>query len=122
MPGDMMTIDESGILKQAELMALREMSNTMKRISDELVSQRDKHEVVVQTLSDIRTDIAVMQEANKAVAEIKADVANLDLRMKVIEARNQQIDGATNFVKWLREFGPWLFSMLVMAWALFSKK
>ena len=106
--------DEQLIAKQAEILALRQMTDTLKTISTELVQHRE-------LLGDMRTDIAVMKEQNKSMEDMRETQQKQDARLLVLEQRQQQWDGANNAVKWLREFGPWIVSLFVLAWGLFER-
>lgn len=123
MPGEIFGVpqDEALIAKQAEIMALRQITDTLRVINMELKEGRERHDKVLSGLHEVKQDIAVMKEQNKAVEDLRLTASKLDTRISTLEDRFLQIDGAQNTLKFLKEFGPWLFALLALAWGLFER-
>lgn len=106
---------EDNLAKQAEIMALRQIGDILKTVSQEMAAQR-------KDMSEVKVDIAVMKERQSQNQELRETVKALEGKIEVLEARNLREDGAVTFLTFLKDFGPWLAALLVFAWSLFGKK
>lgn len=111
----MMPVTTEEALRKAEMMAFRQMTDTLRAVQEELASHRAQ-------MGTIGQDIAVIKERQTTMSEIKDDMESVKERLLVLEMRNARQDGAVTFVTFLKDFGPWLFGLLVLAWGLFSRK
>lgn len=125
---------EETIMREAELLALRSISDNLANLSNEMSFHRE-------SMASVREDMAVIKERQQQHSEFRESLRDLtkefqraieklseqheeskkdfERRLDVVEARNLKQDGAMGFAQWIREFGPWLLMVLGGAWAYF---
>lgn len=114
-PGEIFTpIKEGDLLHHAEIMTLRQISNTLQAISQELVASRFD-------MTAMKVDVAVIKERQTQNVELKEKVTLLETKIEKLEERNTKQDGAFSFVTMLKEFGPWVLSFAVLLWGLLAR-
>lgn len=97
-------------LRQAELIALQQIVQTLNVMTNDMASHREKLNTVV-------TDIALIKERQANQATLYKTVEDLRARIEVLESRRHQQDGAASFAKWLKDFGPWVVASAAALWA-----
>lgn len=102
------------VAREAEIVLLRSMSGTMETIAAELTAHR-------ADLGTMKTDIAVIKVRQEQSAKMEDLCKDLRADIDALKARNQQQDGAMTFAGLLRDFGPWVVSLLLLAWGLFAR-
>jgi hypothetical protein len=70
----------------------------------------------------MQTDIAVIKERQTTIATLRDTVTKLEGKVTALESRNLKQDGAMGMMEILKQFGPWILSLLVLAWGLFQRK
>jgi hypothetical protein len=108
---------EDQVMREAELLALRQMADNVAAMTRELVSSRE-------IMTDLRIDMAAIKERQEQhsefkefLAELKGITDKLSTRVTAIETRNAQQDGAVGLVQWLKDFGPWLLAIAAVLWS-----
>lgn len=107
-------IKEGDLLHHAEILTLRQIGATLEGITAELQGSR-------KDMTDIKVDVAVIKERQQQNAKLEEKVLQLEIKVDTLETRNAQQDGAYTMVTALKEFGPWLISLAVLAWGLFAR-
>ena len=103
------------VAREAEIMLLRSMNRAMEAMTAELQGHR-------ADLGQIKTDIAVIKVRQEASEKMEETCAGLRADIDALKARNQQQDGAITVATLMKDFGPWLVSLGVLFWGLFSRK
>lgn len=96
-------------LRQAELIALQQIVQTLNMMTNDLAAHREKLNTVV-------TDIALIKERQANQASLYKTVDDLRGRIEVLESRRHQQDGAATFARWLKDFGPWVLAGAAALW------
>lgn len=99
------------VAREAEIMLLRTMARTLETMNATLLTHGSD-------IGSIRLDVALVKERQLVHGEVKKDVDDLKAKISLLEARNTRQDGAYSLVTMLKDFGPWLFGLLVLAWGL----
>ena len=115
MSGEVFTsVREEDVLHHAELLTLRQITKNLELIASEMQAHR-------KDMTTIQVDVAVIKERQTQSVELKEKITALELKIDILERRNDSQDGAYSFVKLLKEFGPWALSLVVLAWSLLGK-
>ena len=101
------------VAREAEIMLLRSMSRTMEAMTSEIQAQR-------KDMTDVKMDIAVIKERQMQNGELRDSVSSIKKDIEALKSRNDQQDGAMSGLKFAKEFGPWLVSLVLLAWGLFG--
>ena len=96
-------------LRQAELIALQQIVNTLNTMTNDMAAYREKLNTVV-------IDIALIKERQANQAAMSKTMDDLRARVEVLESRRHQQDGAASFAKWLKDFGPWVIAGAAALW------
>lgn len=102
------------IMREAELLALRQMSDSIASFTQEMAANREM-------MVGIREDMAVIKERQRAYADVRDDIVEIRKRVDEIETRNAKQDGAMSFATLLKDFGPWIVSLLAVVWAFVKR-
>ena len=97
--------------------ALVEAMRAQTKASERLIEKMEK---VDGAVSEMKRDIAVMQVHNEQAAQDAATVAALAARVTALELRASEQNGAAKFATMLKDFGPWLVSLLIGLYALIN--
>ncbi len=112
MSGEIFTpIKEGDLLHHAEILTLRQITTNLEGIAKELQASR-------ADMTEMKVDVAIIKERQTQTSELKEKIAALEQKVDLLEARNTKQDGAYTFVAMLKDFGPWLFGLFVLAWSL----
>lgn len=118
MPGNEGTIftpiKEGDLLHHAEIMTLRQISNTLQSITGELQANRTD-------MIEMKVDVAVIKERQSQNIEMKAKLDVLEAEIEKLKDRNTKQDGAFSFAAALKDFGPWIFSFGVLLWGVLNR-
>lgn len=128
---------EETIMREAELLALRSISDNLANLSSEMAFHRE-------SMASVREDMAVIKERQQQHSEfrqalkdltdefrrsmekmtdaMKESMDSLEKRIEVVEARNLKQDGALGLGQFIKEFGPWLLAIAAGAWAIIHTK
>lgn len=120
------------IMREAELLALRNISDSLVALHQEMGAYRE-------SVASMREDMAVIKERQQQHHEFRESMKDLttefrdsiralgaefqrgldalETRVKAVEARNLKQDGAVGFVALLEKFGPWFVTLVVGWWA-----
>jgi hypothetical protein len=79
----------------------------------------DRH---TDDMAQMKTDIAVIKERQAQNADFRDALDAMRAEILALKARNDKQDGAYSLATAAKEFGPWLFSLLALAWGLFVRK
>lgn len=108
--------------EEAVLVALQQVTSTLQAVSTEMAEHR-------KVLTDMRVEMAKIHERQQQHSEFKEFLLELKeaheklrLRIEALESRNDKQDGALGFATWVKEFGPWILSMLAVAFAYFTTR
>lgn len=110
-----MSVTSDQALRETEILVLRQMSDNLIRLNHRLDGYEDKQDKIFQYIGEIKTTLAVQTERQLVVNEIK-------VRLDDLERHHQQSQGAHNLVRWLKDFGPWIGTIILLAWGLFIRK
>lgn len=94
-------------------MLLLQMTENMGAMLREMASTRE-------AVTKLREDMAVMKVRQEQHYETKGIVEKLEERVKELEQRRHQQDGAMSLADWVRQFGPWLFGMAAFVFAIYE--
>lgn len=103
------------LYREAELMTLRQMSASLATITNELIAHRE-------SMGTMKEDIAVIKVRQEASAALSKAFDEIKAEIELLKARNLRQDGAYSFVTILKDFGPWLVSLIILAWGLFERQ
>lgn len=106
-------IKEGDLLHHAEIMTLRQITTNLEGISKELAASR-------VDLTEMKIDVALIKERQAQTTKLETKISALESKVDLLEARNSKQDGAYTFVALLKDFGPWVFGLLVLAWSVLS--
>jgi hypothetical protein len=107
-------IKEGDLLHHAEILTLRQITTNLEAIAQELQASR-------RDMTEMKVDVAIIKERQTQSVELKQKISALEGKVDVLELRNTKQDGAYSLVALLKDFGPWIFGLLVLAWSLFGK-
>lgn len=111
-PGDIFTpIKEGDLLHHAEIMTLRQITSNLETIATAIQAS-------LADMTEMKVDIAVIKERQSLNLELKEKITKLEEKVEGLETRNTKQDGAYTFIALLKDFGPWVFGLLVLAWSL----
>lgn len=116
-----MNVTHEDTMRQAQILAMSQMSDALRSLSNRFDKQQDKQDTVVELIGAVRTDIAVMKAQQEELDELRESCRDHAKRLDMLELRNAQQDGAASFINWVKEFGPWLFGLAVLFFSLFGK-
>jgi acyl carrier protein phosphodiesterase len=115
MAGEVFTsVKEEDVLHHAELLTLRQITKNLELIASEMLAHR-------KDMTAMQVDVAIIKERQTQSQELKEKITSLETKIDVLEKRNDSQDGAYTFVTLLKDFGPWAFGLLVLAWSLLGK-
>lgn len=101
------------LLKESEILAMRQISDTLKRVSEEMVLNR-------ADMGEIKVDIAIMKERQDQNKALKESMDAMQKEIDELKARNLKEDGGVAFLTFLKDFGPWFMALLMAYLALFK--
>lgn len=101
----MVAMSEEG--RSAELMAMAEMTRALLALTSEVGEYR-------KIMTRMEIDIAIMKERQTNYAELKS-------RLEKVENRDAEQVGAYKGLSFLKDFGPWLLSLAVLAWSFLGR-
>lgn len=117
-----MSVTSDQALRESELLVLRGLHDSLNHMNGRLDSHEEKQDKIFGYISKIDRDLAVMAERQLATGEMKIAMRELSGRLDELEdVHNKQI-GAATFVTWLKDFGPWIGTLVLLAWGLFVRK
>ena len=98
---------ETGTLGEAQLFALRQ-------ISDNLAAQTRRLEGLGAKVDDVRERLARLeaQEAGVLVEAVRRELKSALARIDALEAQRDRVVGAAAFWTWLGRHAPWLAAAL----------
>jgi hypothetical protein len=96
-------------LRQAELIALQQIVNTLNAMTSDMAAHREKMNTMV-------IDIALIKERQTNQAAQSLVIEELRSRIEILESRRHQQDGAASFARWLKDFGPWVLAGAAALW------
>lgn len=105
----------------AEVTALRQLTDTVNRMGRFMQNVGEKMDATTEKVSDMHTQIALLTQQNEQVKELKTVVTELVQRIAKIELLHAEQHGAAKFITAMKDFGPWLVSILIALWAFFEK-
>lgn len=109
---------EESVLREAELLALRQMADNVSAMTRELVTNREVMTELRIDMASIKERQAQHSEFKDFLLELKDEQKTMTDRIVAIERRNAQQDGAVGFVQYVKDFGPWLLAIAAALWAL----
>jgi N-dimethylarginine dimethylaminohydrolase len=96
-------------IRQAELIALQQIVNTLNTMTSDMATHREKMNTMV-------IDIALIKERQTNQAGQSLVIEELRSRIEILESRRHQQDGAASFARWLKDFGPWVIAGAAALW------
>lgn len=102
------------VAQETQIMLLRGMTESLKGMAAEMVSYREN-------MAGVREDIILIKERQRSAAEVKEDLDALKAEVAALKARNTAQDGAYSLITAAKDFGPWLISLAILFWGLFSR-
>lgn len=93
--------------RSAEVAAMAEMTKALLALTAEVGEYR-------KIMTRMEIDIAIMKERQTTIAELKA-------RLEKVEQRDAEQVGAYKGLTFLKDFGPWLVSLAVLAWSFLGR-
>lgn len=103
-----------GVARETEIMLMRSMAKALDNMATELASHRE-------AMAAMREDIILIKERQRSAAEVKEDLDALKAEVEKLKARNTAQDGAYSLFTAAKDFGPWIISLAVLWWGLFSR-
>lgn len=101
----MMSVPTREALRQAELLTLRQISDSLQNLYSEQVKHGD-------TLHSVREDVAVLKVRMEDTKELESKVNALTVEVSELKLRNAKEDGGKGFAVTLSDalykFGPWM--------------
>lgn len=107
-------IKEGELLHHAEIMTLRQISNTLQSMTQELQANR-------QDMTEMKVDVAVIKERQTQHIEMKAKLDVVEAEIEKLKERNMKQDGAFSLATALKDFGPWIISFAVLLWGVLNR-
>lgn len=90
-----MPVPDDHIGRLALIEAMRASTDAVQRLARQVETQDAKLEGIKDQLSDMKTSIALLQQSS-----LKQDVEDMKKRLGVLEATDQQQQGAVKLVEW----------------------
>lgn len=72
-------------------------------------------------MTEMKVDIAIIKERQTTAANLHDSYTRMDERLKKVETRDAEQDGAYKGLQFLKDFGPWLLSLALLAWGFFGR-
>lgn len=72
-------------------------------------------------MTEMKVDIAIIKERQTAAANLHDNYQRMDERLKKVETRDAEQDGAYKGLHFVKDFGPWLLSLAVLAWGFLAR-
>lgn len=107
-------LKDGELLHHAEIMTLRQIGSTLQAISSELQASR-------ADMVTMKVDVAIIKERQQQHEETRNKIKALEDAVDLLQDRNARQDGAYTLITALKEFGPWVISLAVLAWGLFDR-
>lgn len=100
-------MSEEGSHRSAEAIAMAEMTKALLGLTAEIGEYR-------KIMTRMEIDIAIMKERQTNYAELKE-------RLDKVERRDTEQDGMVKGAHFIKDFGPWLLSLAVLAWGFLAR-
>lgn len=112
---DIMTpVSDDTMALAAMIEAMRAATRAMERVEQKLGN-------VEGTVSGLVTEIAVINTKDENSAWMAQELNSLAPRIAALELRNAEQNGAMKFSLWLKDFGPWIATTVLVGYTLFAK-
>ena len=107
----MMPVSTEEAIKRAELLTLRQISDTL----GTLLAQSSAS---ITTVNAVKEDVAVLKVKMEENESFRQKMEGMEKEIHELKLRNAQQDGALTLMDFVHKFGPWLVALATLAWAL----
>lgn len=122
MPEFMVPASDEKIAHLAEVTALRQVTDTLGRMAVFMQQLGEDQKGMTAKMGEMHTDIALMKQQNQSIKELQEAQRVLSKRIEVIELLHAEQAGASKFLAKVKDYSPWLVSILMALWAIFERK
>lgn len=122
MPEFMVSASDEKIAHLAEVTALRQVTDTLGRMAVFIQQLGEDQKSMTAKMGEMHTDIALMKQQNQQIKELQEGQRLLGKRIEVIELLHAEQAGASKFLAKVKDYSPWLVSILMALWAIFERK
>lgn len=110
----MVAVGEQNDGRAAETQAILRMSEAVVALAAEISASHG-------AMTEIKVDIAIIKERQTTAAVLREDFNRMEARLKKMETRDAEQDGAYKGLHFVKDFGPWLLSLAVLAWGFLAR-
>ena len=118
----MVPASDEKIAHLAEVTALRQVTDTLGRMAVFMQQLGEDQKGMTAKMGEMHTDIALMKQQNQSIKELQEAQRVLSKRIEVIELLHAEQAGASKFLAKVKDYSPWLVSILMALWAIFERK
>jgi predicted nucleic acid-binding Zn-ribbon protein len=101
------------IAEQAQILAMQQISDTLRRLSNTIESQGAR-------IQEMRDEITWFKAREEQMADLRETVAGIEQRITSVEIRAAQQDGAFKLANFLKEYMPWIVALAAFVYSMFG--